>query len=140
MFQLHARLQQDTLPVGDLPLCRLLLMNDARYPWCILVPKREEVSEVFQLEEADQRLLWYEATQLAEVLKDAFAGEKMNIAALGNQVEQLHVHVIVRKRTDDAWPAPVWGRHPAIAYSSERQAEVLDRLQVALSGLLQEAP
>lgn len=139
MFQLDERLQQDCLAVGDLPLCRLLLMNDARYPWCILVPRREQVSEVFQLDVADQRQLWHEASRLAEILKDVFAGDKMNIATLGNQVAQLHVHVIVRKKTDNAWPAPVWGKQPPLPYSAEHQAQVIERLSAALAGLLQVA-
>lgn len=139
MFQLDERLQQDCLTVGDLPLCRLLLMNDARYPWCILVPRREQVSEVFQLDVADQRQLWHEASRLAEILKDVFAGDKMNIATLGNQVAQLHVHVIVRKKIDDAWPAPVWGKQPPLPYSAEHQTQVIERLSAALAGLLQEA-
>lgn len=109
MFTLDSRLQQDCLLVGDFPLCRLLLMNDASYPWFILVPRREEVSEIFQLDGADQRQLWQETSLLAETLKDTFAADKMNVATLGNVVSQLHMHVIVRRRDDAAWPAPVWG-------------------------------
>ena len=107
MFELDARLQQDTLTLGDFPLCRLLLMNDASYPWFILVPRREGVSEVFELNAADQALLWAETSRLADRLKVVFAGDKMNVATLGNVVSQLHMHVIVRRRTDRAWPAPV---------------------------------
>ena len=89
MFTLDSRLQQDCLLVGDFPLCRLLLMNDASYPWFILVPRREEVSEIFQLDGADQRQLWQETSLLAEILKDTFAADKMNVATLGNVVSQL---------------------------------------------------
>ena len=134
MFALDPRLQQDTLHVGDFPLCRLLLMNDSSYPWFILVPRRAEVSEVFQLDEADQRSLWHETTLLAEVLKDTFKADKMNIAALGNVVSQLHMHVIVRRRSDAAWPAPVWGRQPAVAYTEELVREVRDKLRLVLNG------
>ncbi|MWV11329.1 HIT domain-containing protein [Pseudomonas sp. R-28-1W-6] len=133
MFTLDSRLQQDTLPIGDFPLCRLLLMNDANYPWFILVPRREEVSELFQLDMADQQALWLETTRLAETLKDVFVADKMNVATLGNVVSQLHMHVIVRRREDAAWPAPVWGKHPAKAYSAEQIAAVRERLRLVLA-------
>lgn len=134
MFSLDSRLQQDTLVVGDFPLCRLLLMNDAHYPWFILVPRREAVSELFQLDIADQQSLWRETTRLAEVLKDAFSADKMNVATLGNVVSQLHMHVIVRRREDAAWPAPVWGRHPAQAYTAVEIAAIRERLRLVLTG------
>lgn len=133
MFTLDSRLQQDTLLVGDFPLCRLLLMNDANYPWFILVPRREAVSELFQLDMVDQQALWLETTRLAETLKDAFVADKMNVATLGNMVSQLHMHVIVRRREDVAWPAPVWGKHPAKAYTAEQIAAVRERLRLVLT-------
>ncbi|MCY1271582.1 HIT domain protein [compost metagenome] len=133
MFTLDPRLQQDTLPIGDFPLCRLLLMNDAQYPWFILVPRREEVSELFQLGAEEQRQLWQETGFLAETLKDAFGADKMNVATLGNVVSQLHMHVIIRRRDDVAWPAPVWGRHPAVPYSAEQVAAIRDRLRLVLA-------
>nr|WP_232108705.1 HIT domain-containing protein [Pseudomonas mosselii] len=113
-------MQEDSLVLGDLPLCRLLLSKDANYPWFILVPRRADITEVFELEEADQQQLWVETTALAEALKDAFAADKMNVAALGNVVSQLHMHVIVRRQGDAAWPAPVWGKVPAIGYTQEQ--------------------
>lgn len=134
MFALDSRLQQDTLLIGDFPLCRLLLMKDAHYPWFILVPRREEVSELFQLDAEDQRVLWQETTELAETLKDTFSADKMNVAALGNVVAQLHMHVIVRRRDDAAWPAPVWGRHPAQPYTAEQVAAIRDKLRLVLTG------
>jgi len=133
MFTLDSRLQQDTVLVGDFPLCRLLLMNDAQYPWFILVPRREDVSELFQLDESDQLALWRETTFLAEVLKDSFAADKMNVATLGNMVAQLHMHVIVRRRDDAAWPAPVWGRQPALAYDAQQIERVKERLRLVLT-------
>ncbi|MFC5698130.1 HIT domain-containing protein [Pseudomonas sp. GCM10022186] len=133
MFTLDPRLQQDTLPIGDFPLCRLLLMNDAQYPWFILVPRREEVAELFQLGDEDQRQLWQETSFLAETLKDAFGADKMNVATLGNLVSQLHMHVIIRRRDDAAWPAPVWGRHPAVPYSAEQVAAIRSRLRLVLA-------
>ena len=132
MFALDPRLEQDTLHMGDFPLCRLLLMNDASYPWFILVPRREEVSELFQLDAADQRSLWRETLLLAELLKDTFKADKMNVANLGNVVSQLHMHVIVRRRNDAAWPAPVWGRQPAQSYTAEQVREVRAKLRLVL--------
>lgn len=134
VFTLDSRLQQDTLWLGDYPLCRLLLMNDAQYPWFILVPRREDVSELFQLDATDQAHLWRETTALAEVLKDCFAADKMNVATLGNVVSQLHMHVIVRRRDDAAWPAPVWGRHPVQAYAPEQLLAIKARLRAVLTG------
>ncbi|HEY1026368.1 MAG TPA: HIT domain-containing protein [Pseudomonas sp.] len=133
MFALDSRLQQDCLQIGDFPLCRLLLMNDSNYPWFILVPRREEVSELFQLDAADQRQFWHETTLLAETLKDTFAADKMNVAALGNVVSQLHMHVIVRRRDDVAWPAPVWGKHPAQPYSDEQVSRLTEKLRLVLT-------
>ncbi|ROL72969.1 HIT family protein [Pseudomonas protegens] len=133
MFTLDSRLHQDTLPIGDFPLCRLLLSNDANYPWFILVPRREDISELFQLDVTDQQQLWQETTALAEVLKDSFDADKMNVATLGNVVSQLHMHVIVRKRDDAAWPAPVWGKHPAEPYNAQQVAAIRDRLRVVLA-------
>lgn len=133
MFVLDSRLQQDTVPLGDFPLCRLLLMNDAHYPWFILVPRREEVSELFQLDADDQQALWQEATLLAETLKDTFAADKMNVATLGNLVNQLHMHVIVRRREDAAWPAPVWGKLPAQPYGEEQVAAIKAKLRLVLT-------
>ena len=132
MFALDPRLQQDTLPIGDFPLCRLLLSNDSNYPWFILVPRREDISELFQLDDADQQQLWRETTALAELLKDSFDADKLNVATLGNVVSQLHMHVIVRKRDDAAWPAPVWGKHPARPYTQEQVVALRARLRELL--------
>ncbi|MCO7571368.1 HIT domain-containing protein [Pseudomonas chlororaphis] len=133
MFTLDSRLQQDTLPIGDFPLCRLLLSNDANYPWFILVPRREDISELFQLDVTDQLQLWRETTALAEVLKDSFDADKLNVATLGNVVSQLHMHVIVRKRDDAAWPAPVWGKHPTKPYTAQEVVAIRNRLRVVLT-------
>ncbi|MCI0996757.1 HIT domain-containing protein [Pseudomonas sp. ICMP22404] len=133
MFVLDSRLQQDTLPIGDFPLCRLLLSNDSNYPWFILVPRREDISELFQLDDLDQRQLWKETTALAEILKDSFDADKLNVAALGNVVSQLHMHVIVRRHEDAAWPSPVWGKHPARPYSAEQVTAIRERLRMALT-------
>jgi len=133
MFDLDSRLANDTLSVGDFALCRLLLMNDSQYPWFILVPRREAVSEIFQLTAADQQSLWQETTALAEVLKDTFNADKMNVATLGNMVSQLHMHVIVRRKNDPAWPAPVWGRHPTVPYAGDEVSAILQKLKLVLT-------
>lgn len=132
MFVLDQRLLQDTVAVGDFPLCRLLLSNDTHYPWFILVPRRPDISEIFQLSEVDQAQLWHETSLLAKTLEQVFAADKMNVAALGNVVSQLHMHVIVRHIGDAAWPAPVWGKHPAMPYSAEESANVIERLKPIL--------
>ena len=118
MFVLDERLKNDTCLMGDLPLCRVLLMNDSRYPWLILVPRQTDISEVFQLSAPQQQTLWQETTQVAHALNTLFAADKMNIATLGNVVNQLHMHVVARMRNDAAWPAPVWGKGTAEPYSA----------------------
>lgn len=138
MFTLDSRLQQDSLVLGDLPLCRLLLSKDANYPWFILVPRRADVSELFELEEVDQRQLWEETTALAEALKDAFAADKMNVAALGNVVSQLHMHVIVRRHGDAAWPAPVWGKVQAIDYTDGQVGGIRQQIRALLGDSFKE--
>lgn len=139
MFTLDSRLQQDSLVLGDLPLSRLLLSKDANYPWFILVPRRADVSELFDLEEADQRQLWEETNALAEALKDAFAADKMNVATLGNVVSQLHMHVIVRRHADAAWPAPVWGKVPAREYAPGEVEAIRQRVRALLGDSFKEA-
>nr|WP_256737494.1 HIT domain-containing protein [Pseudomonas sp. dw_358] len=121
---MDSRLEQDTHHLGDLPLCRVLLSNDAQYPWFILVPRLAEVSELFDLDEAARRQLWLETELLTQRLSEAYGADKMNVATLGNVVSQLHMHVIVRYRRDAAWPAPVWGKSPAQPYTLEQLAAV----------------
>ena len=135
MFALDSRLKNDTLFLGDLPLSRVLLANDSHYPWVILVPRRAEVSEVFQLDASDQQQLWKETTQVASALNTVFAADKINVAALGNVVKQLHMHVVARFETDAAWPGPIWGKLPATPYCADGLAEMKARLDVALAGL-----
>ena len=133
MFELDPRLASDTVPIGRLPLCRVLLMNDRRYPWVVLVPQREGVTEIHQLDEADRQQLARESAYLAARMAAAFGAHKMNVAALGNVVAQLHVHHIARYRTDAAWPRPVWGVHPAEPYDAAERDRVLDVLRGALT-------
>ncbi|MEW6691381.1 MAG: HIT family protein [Pseudomonadota bacterium] len=131
-FELHPRLAADTVEVTRLPLCRVLLMNDANYPWLILVPQRPGIREIFELDEADQQQLMRESTFVTRVMNDLFRPDKMNIAALGNVVPQLHIHHIARYRHDPAWPAPVWGQRPAQAYAPGLASEIMTRLSTAL--------
>jgi diadenosine tetraphosphate (Ap4A) HIT family hydrolase len=129
MFELDLQLQQDCRPVGRFPLCHVLLMLDANYPWFILVPARSGVTEIFELEPSDQLQLARESASLAGAIARGFDAHKINIAALGNVVPQLHIHHIVRYRDDPAWPAPVWGRVPARPYSDAALAGVLSVLR-----------
>ncbi|MDQ6986336.1 MAG: HIT domain-containing protein [Mariprofundaceae bacterium] len=125
---LNERLAEDCFIVGHFPLSVLLLMNDARYPWFVLVPQRENISEIQQLYEADRHQLMDESCSLSLALREGFAADRINVAALGNVVSQLHVHHIVRYTSDDAWPLPVWGRFPAVSYSRLAHEEVIRRL------------
>lgn len=131
-FELHPQLAADTVLVGDLPLCRLLLMNDRQYPWTILVPRRAGLREIYELHESDQLRFWRESAQLSQTLMTAFGGDKLNVAALGNMVPQLHIHHIVRFKGDPAWPAPVWGKHPAQPYETSALNERLQQLRTLL--------
>jgi diadenosine tetraphosphate (Ap4A) HIT family hydrolase len=133
VVELHPRLKEDTVEIGRFQLCRLLLMKDANYPWFILLPDRADVSEIHQLSEDDQIQLIRESTLLSEALVKAFQPDKLNIAALGNVVPQLHIHHIVRYRHDPAWPAPVWGRIPAVMYSVSELEKVVEKLRAALA-------
>ncbi len=133
MFNLHPQLVNDGIVIGDFELSKLLLSNDAQYPWFILVPRREGVTEIYQLSPADRAQLLNESCVLAEALSEAFSADKLNIAALGNMVSQLHVHHIVRYRNDPAWPAPVWGKLPAVAYGDEQLREYVARLKIVLA-------
>ena len=116
----------DTVPVGDLALARVLLANDANYPWLILVPRRPGMVELIDLDENAQVQLLGEIAAAARALKSITECDKLNIAALGNQVAQLHVHVIARRHSDAAWPKPVWGAAPASAYNDGRTRETVD--------------
>jgi diadenosine tetraphosphate (Ap4A) HIT family hydrolase len=118
-WSLHPQLDRDTTSLGDLPLSRVLAMDDANYPWAILVPRRADITELIDLDESEQTQLMTEVTRVARALRAVTACHKLNIAALGNAVPQLHVHVIARFRTDAAWPKPVWGAVPARVYERE---------------------
>jgi len=119
-FDLHAQLEADTVVLVDWPLSRLLLMNDRRFPWIILVPRVAGASEVFDLPAAARTNLWREVDAVASKLKSETGAHKINIGALGNIVRQLHVHVVARNEGDGAWPGPVWGSGTRIPYETGR--------------------
>lgn len=136
MFELDGRLAADTFVLGSTSLSRVLLMNDARFPWLILVPERADVSEPFDLSEADQEQLWQESMRLGGAMKAHFAADKINVAALGNQVAQLHVHHIARFHVDAAWPGPVWGVGRAVPYEAAAVEALMHELRSVLRGPL----
>ena len=138
-FSLHEMLTRDCIELMELPLSTLLLMNDSQYPWFILVPRVAEIADIYQLDWQQQQQFLNESSLLSELLMQQFNGDKMNVAALGNICPQLHVHHIVRYKGDKAWPKPVWGQFPAIAYSKEELASIKDKLIPALNSILAQA-
>ena len=125
MSEIHPQLKTDCIRLGRFPLSHLLLMNDCNYPWFILVPDRDDIREIYQLGNDDRDQLQQESCVLAEFLMEHFQGDKLNIAALGNMVPQLHLHHIVRFESDRSWPKPVWGNCPAVAYSVDELEKLL---------------
>lgn len=132
MFTLDPQLEKDTCTVGHLPLSMVLLAKDANYPWCILVPKREGIREIHHLSIEDQTQFLQESAALARVMESVFQPFKMNVAALGNMVPQLHIHHIARFKDDAAWPKPIWGMVPAVSYKSEHRQQRLTHIRKAL--------
>jgi diadenosine tetraphosphate (Ap4A) HIT family hydrolase len=128
VWELHPHLARDTVAIGDLPLSRILLMNDANYPWLLLVPRRPDLIELIDLDEPDRVQLIAEIWQVSRGLKAVAPCDKLNVAAIGNLVPQLHIHIVARSRSDIAWPKPVWGLGPPRAYDGAD----LDRLTEAL--------
>jgi diadenosine tetraphosphate (Ap4A) HIT family hydrolase len=129
-FSLHPRLAADTVFIADRALSRVLLMNDARYPWLILVPRRDGVTELFDLKQSDRATLMEEISRAARDLKEIGGVAKINVGALGNLVPQLHVHVVARRPGDAAWPGPVWGQGTAIQYDAARRDALVAALRV----------
>lgn len=134
-FEPDARLVEDSYPVTELPLCQLRLMNDTRFPWLVLIPRRHGVSEVFELDEADQQQLWREAGRLGRAFKTLMEADKLNVASLGNLVPQLHLHLVLRREGDAAWPGPVWGQGEAEHYDLDALAAMRDRVLAMVEGL-----
>ena len=131
-FSLHPQLEKDTILIGKLSLSNILLMNDSRYPWIILVPRSENVFDITDLP-AESRLEFIEEiNQVATAIKQHFQPERLNIAMLGNIVPQLHCHIIARFKTDFAWAKPVWGIGDAIAYTAIEQEKIINLLRTIL--------
>lgn len=131
-FELHPQLLADTVEICSLRLCRVLMMNDSTYPWLVLVPERAEVREIHALSEADQQTLMREISHVAATMETLFEADKMNVAALGNMVPQLHIHIIARYEGDVAWPGPVWGKVPAKAYEPAARGDTIAKIKEAL--------
>jgi len=134
MFVLHPQLQADTLPVTQLALCQVLLMNDSALPWLILVPRRADIRELFQLEAADRATLMEETALAAQTLENLFHPHKLNLGALGNLVAQFHMHVVGRYQDDRAWPGPIWGQGQRIPYTPHGANQRVMLLRQALAG------
>lgn len=131
-FELHPQLAADTFVVGDLPLSRLLLMNDARFPWCILVPRRQRLRELHEFDAPEGATLFTEIRQLSQALLSLDDVNKLNVAALGNRVPQLHIHVIARRTHDATWPDPVWGKGAPQPYDPTHAEALLAHLRTNL--------
>ena len=136
MFILHPTLESDTLAIGRLKLCRILLMNNSQLPWIILVPERAGIRESFELSTQDQSTLMTESNSIGKLLMNEFNGDKLNVAALGNVVPQLHVHHIVRYAHDPVWPNPVWGNLSTKPFTKIAAQQMIKRLQKRFLGEL----
>src|ERR1700680_4308691 len=128
-WSLHSRLKEDTIDIGDLPLCRVLVIKDAHYPWLLLGPRPHEAVEISNLDEGEQARLSAEVARVARALKEITKCDKLNIAALGNLVPQLHVHIIARRSSDAAWPRPVWGVMPPLPHDAEEVQNFISTLR-----------
>ena len=135
MFELHERLAADTHNLGQSALCEVRLMNDRTWPWIILVPAVSGIREIYQLTADQQMQLLKESSALSKGMVELFEGDKMNVAALGNMVPQLHLHHIVRFQDDPAWPGPVWGTQAPVPYTAEELERVTEKLQPVLESL-----
>lgn len=133
MFELHPQLAADTVPVAEWPLCQVLLINDATYPWLVLVPARPDLRDLDDLPQADLALATGEIVKASRALKTLYNPAKINVAALGNMVPQLHIHVIARFEEDAAWPKPVWGVAPAQPYGPDALRARLSELREAFA-------
>ncbi len=130
-FQLHPQLEKDSSPVYDLPLCEIRLYHNAAFPWLLLIPQRANCTEIIDLTASDQIQLLKEIVLTSKILKAHYSPKKLNVANLGNVVEQLHIHVIARFESDAAWPNPVWNSSVNKNYSIENKKNMIDRLHLA---------
>lgn len=132
MFELHPQLEKDCFHVADLSLCRILLMNDRQYPWFILVPMVNDIREIIDMSAEQQQLFWQESAHLSRVVTSVFEPYKLNVAALGNMVPQLHIHHIARFEDDAAWPKPVWGVKSPQPYTQEQVDVIMENVRSQL--------
>jgi diadenosine tetraphosphate (Ap4A) HIT family hydrolase len=128
-WSLHPQLARDAVAIGDLALSRVLVANNANWPWLLLVPRREGACEIIDLDEAEQPQLMTEIARAGRALKEVTACDKLNVAALGNVVPQLHVHVIARRAGDAGWPKPIWGAAPPIPYEPQKLEQFIAAIQ-----------
>jgi len=131
-FLLHPQLAKDTITLGDFPLCRVLLAKDGNYPWLILVPRINGISEFHQLDAAQQTQYLIESNEVSLLLADVLHADKVNIAALGNMVPQLHIHHVARFKSDACWPKPIWGQVAAVERTEKATAQLIDIIQTTL--------
>ena len=131
-FILHPQLENDSALVTELVLCSVRLINDANYPWLILVPRIANISDIIDLNAAQQQMLWQESALVSRVLKYLFTPDKLNIAALGNMVPQLHLHHIARYQNDVSWPKPIWGQVPSKVYSGEQLMQRIELIKTEI--------
>jgi len=132
-FVLDPTLEKDSFFVADLPLSQLLLMNDARYPWLILVPRRANKAEIIELSLEDQQLLLTEINTVSHLIQNIFNPDKINIANIGNRVRALHIHLLARYKTDEVWPLPVWGLGESVPYALLQKTNLIITLRKALA-------
>lgn len=132
MFKLNERIDNDTFDICELSICKVLLMNDQNYPWIILVPMRADITELHHLSKEDQMKVIDDIAQASNVMEKMFAPKSLNVAALGNVVSQLHIHIVARFEEDATWPGPIWGQKPAIPYEDQSRR---DELRVAFQHL-----
>jgi diadenosine tetraphosphate (Ap4A) HIT family hydrolase len=131
-FVLHPQLEKDSELVTELVLCSVRIINDINYPWLILVPKVDNISDVIDLSDVQQRMLWQESALVSRALKYLFTPDKLNVAALGNVVPQLHLHHIVRYKDDVSWPKPIWGQVPSKAYSDKQLSKQIELIKTEI--------
>lgn len=134
MFELHSDLVRDTVEICRWPLCRVQLMDDATYPWIILVPARAGIREIHELTQPDRAILVEEIARAAEAMQRDFKADKMNVAALGNQTPQLHIHAIARFHGDPAWAGPIWSKVPVRRYPAAERMAMVERMRNLLAG------
>lgn len=125
MFKLNDRLNNDTIELCDLNICKVLLMNDETYPWIILVPKVADICELHHMSFEDQTAALKDINIASKIMEDHFSPKSLNVAALGNVVTQLHIHIVARFETDPTWPGPIWGKLPPVAYKTDERKKLL---------------